>query len=60
MSFAHSLRNRSKPVSATFELEVKKRDSLKAEDTMREVLHEWTIEEERLLNTARDFYKMAA
>jgi hypothetical protein len=37
---------------------VKKRDSLKAEAVMRQVLHEWTMEEEKLLNAARDFYEM--
>lgn len=51
-------RIRRQPVSATFEIMVKKRDSLKAEAVMRDVLHEWTIEEERLLNAARDFYRM--
>ncbi|GAA6006429.1 hypothetical protein JCM11491_004954 [Sporobolomyces phaffii] len=45
-----------RPVSATFEVLVKKRDSLQAESTMRQVLHEWSIEEEKLLNAARDFY----
>ncbi|GAA5875459.1 hypothetical protein JCM16303_000636 [Sporobolomyces ruberrimus] len=49
-----------RPVSATFEVMVKKRDALKEELVLREVLHEWTIEEEKLLNTARDWYKMAA
>ncbi|GAA5947295.1 hypothetical protein JCM3765_001612 [Sporobolomyces pararoseus] len=47
-----------RPVSATFEIMVKKRDSYKAEGALREVLHEWTVEEEKLLNTARDFYKL--
>ncbi|GAA5875003.1 hypothetical protein JCM16303_004973 [Sporobolomyces ruberrimus] len=48
-----------RPVSATFEVMVKKRDSLEEEVVLREVLHEWTIEEENLLNSARDWYRMA-
>ncbi|GAA5931353.1 uncharacterized protein JCM15063_001443 [Sporobolomyces koalae] len=47
-----------RPVSAAFDIMVKKRDAIKAESTMREVLHEWSVEEERLLNAARDLYKL--
>jgi len=50
---------RLQPISASFEVEVKKEDHLRAEDTLRGVLHEWAIEEERLLDSARDFYQLS-
>ncbi|GAA6061584.1 hypothetical protein JCM10212_004334 [Sporobolomyces blumeae] len=48
-----------RPISATFEVQVKKRNAVEAEASLRNVLHEWALEEERLLNTARSYYPLA-